>query len=71
MGTPELRVSVVGFGGWPMGGRFYGAAMDDEATSTIHAAIDRGINLFDTAAGYGFGHSEKLMGAACADDAMK
>ena len=38
MGTPELRVSVVGFGGWPMGGRFYGAAMDDEATSTIHAA---------------------------------
>ena len=64
MGTPELRVSVVGFGGWPMGGRFYGAAMDDEATSTIHAAIDQGINLFDTAAGYGFGHSEKLMGAA-------
>ncbi|MDE2991183.1 MAG: aldo/keto reductase [Chloroflexota bacterium] len=64
MGTPELRVSVVGFGGWPMGGRFYGAAMDDEATSTIHAAIDYGINLFDTAAGYGFGHSEKLMGAA-------
>ena len=64
MGTPELRVNVVGFGGWPMGGRFYGAAMDDEATSTINAAIDQGINLFDTAAGYGFGHSEKLMGAA-------
>ena len=64
MGTPELRVSVVGFGGWPMGGRFYGAAMDAEATSTIHAAIDQGINLFDTAAGYGMGHSEELMGAA-------
>ncbi len=64
MGTPELRVSVVGFGGWPMGGRFYGAAMDAEATSTIHAALDQGINLFDTAAGYGMGHSEALMGAA-------
>ena len=64
MGTPELRVSVVGFGGWPMGGRFYGADMDAEATSTIHAAIDQGINLFDTAAGYGMGHSEELMGAA-------
>lgn len=64
MGTPELRVSVVGFGGWPMGGRFYGAAMDAEATSTIHAALDQGINLFDTAAGYGMGHSEELMGAA-------
>jgi len=64
MGTPELRVSVVGFGGWPMGGRFYGADMDAEATATIHAAIDQGINLFDTAAGYGMGHSEALMGAA-------
>ena len=64
MGTPELRVSVVGFGGWPMGGRFYGADMDAEATATIHAAIDQGINLFDTAAGYGMGHSEELMGAA-------
>lgn len=67
MGSPILRVSVVGFGGWPMGGRLYGPAMDAEATATIHAALDHGINLFDTAAGYGMGHSEELMGAALRD----
>lgn len=64
MGPSGLQVSAVGFGGWPMGGSLYGPAMDAEATATIHAALDNGINLFDTAAGYGTGHSEKLMGAA-------
>ncbi len=67
MGSPDLQVSVVGFGGWPMGGRLYGPAMDAEAKATIHAALDHGINLFDTAAGYGMGHSEELMGAALRD----
>jgi aryl-alcohol dehydrogenase-like predicted oxidoreductase len=47
-----------------MGGSLYGLAMDAEATATIHAALDNGINLFDTAAGYGTGHSEELMGSA-------
>lgn len=63
-GSSKLLVSVVGFGGWPMGGRFYGEAMDAEAMAAIHAALDQGVNLFDTAAGYGMGHSEELMGAA-------
>ncbi len=64
LGTPELNVSAIGFGGWPMGGSNYGAVDDDGATHAIHAAVDAGINLFDTAAGYGLGHSEQVLGKA-------
>lgn len=64
LGTPELNVSAIGFGGWPMGGSNYGAVDDDGAANAIHAALDAGINLFDTAAGYGLGHSEQVLGTA-------
>ena len=68
LGTPELQVSVIGFGGWPMSGMFYGATQDKVALSALRRAIDVGINLFDTAAGYGVGHSEQLMGEALKGD---
>ena len=64
LGHPDLKVSVLGFGGWPMGGTQYGATRDDQEVDAIHAALDAGITLFDTAAGYGLGHSEELMGRA-------
>ncbi|MBM4436533.1 MAG: aldo/keto reductase [Actinobacteria bacterium] len=64
MSTDALKPSVIGFGGWPMGGTQYGATRDDEVTRAIQRALDAGVNLFDTAAGYGLGHSEELLGRA-------
>ena len=60
----DREVSVVGFGGWPMGAQKYGAVVDDESIGAIHAALDAGVNLFDTAAGYGMGHSEQVLARA-------
>ncbi len=63
-GKSGLETSVIGFGGWPMGRGMYGAFDDDEAISAVHAAYDGGITLFDTAAVYGWGYGEELMGKA-------
>ncbi len=60
----DREVSVVGFGGWPMGAQMYGAVVDDESIEAVHAALDAGVNLFDTAAGYGLGHSEQVLARA-------
>src|SRR5262249_13999705 len=49
------------------GGFQWGAAGDDESVPTIHVAIERGINLIDTAPAYGFGHSEEVIGRAIAE----
>jgi len=64
MGDSDLRVSSIGFGGWPMGQGHYGSFDEAKVTRAIHAAIDLGITLFDTAAGYGWGQGEKLLGSA-------
>jgi aryl-alcohol dehydrogenase-like predicted oxidoreductase len=50
-----------------MGGFQWGGADDDESVRTIHAALDRGITLIDTAFAYGFGHSEEVVGRAVAE----
>jgi aryl-alcohol dehydrogenase-like predicted oxidoreductase len=50
-----------------MGGFQWGGADDDESVRTIHAALDRGITLIDTAPAYGFGHSEEVVGRAIAE----
>jgi len=63
-GSSDLESSVVGFGCWPMGRGQYGAFDDDEAIAAVHAARDAGVTLYDTAAVYGWGYSEKLMGRA-------
>lgn len=59
-------VSEVGFGAWAIGG---GWGRQDDATSiaALHAAIDRGINLIDTAQGYGDGHSERIIAGVLKD----
>lgn len=62
----------LGMGCWPIGGPMFsgdtplGYTNSDDATSikTIHAALDHGITIFDTAAAYGAGHSERLLGQA-------
>lgn len=63
-GNSDLETSVIGFGGWPMGKGHYGSFDEDEIIRAVHAAIDMGITLFDTAAVYGWGEGEKLLGKA-------
>jgi aryl-alcohol dehydrogenase-like predicted oxidoreductase len=71
-GTTDLQVSEVGFGAWAIGGDAtigstaigWGPADDATSKQAIKAALDAGINFFDTADIYGLGHSEELLGAA-------
>ena len=67
LGRSGLKVSPICFGTWELGGE-WGSVDEWEATAAIHRARDLGINFFDSAQGYGFGASERLLGAALADD---
>lgn len=60
----DLRVSRVCMGGCPMGGHGWGIVQEQELVNAVHAALDRGINFFDTADTYGLGQSEKTLGRA-------
>jgi aryl-alcohol dehydrogenase-like predicted oxidoreductase len=62
----DFKVSRLALGTWAIGGWMWGGT--DEATSinTIHAAIDQGVTLIDTAPVYGFGRSEQIVGQALA-----
>ncbi|HJW16196.1 MAG TPA: aldo/keto reductase [Flavisolibacter sp.] len=70
-GTTGMQVSEVGFGSWAIGGNAtigntaigWGPADDTTSKQAIRAALDAGINFFDTADIYGLGHSEQLLGA--------
>ena len=62
----DIVTSRIGLGTWAMGGRQWGGTDDANAIRTIHAAIDQGVNLIDTAPAYGFGHSEEVVGKAVA-----
>ncbi|MHB8645849.1 MAG: aldo/keto reductase [Thermomicrobiales bacterium] len=64
MGASDLTISAIGFGCWEMGGNQYGAVDDQEETRAVYRAIDLGVTLFDTAAIYGHGHSEEVLGKA-------
>jgi aryl-alcohol dehydrogenase-like predicted oxidoreductase len=61
-----VRASRVGLGAWAIGGWMWGGTEEREAIATIHSALDRGITLVDTAAVYGFGNSEEIVGRALA-----
>ncbi len=60
-GKTGYTVSEIGFGAWAIGGG-WGAQDDAESVRTLHAALDRGVNFIDTAAVYGDGHSERIIG---------
>ena len=60
----DLRVSRLCMGGCPMGGHGWGEVAETELIAAVHAALDRGINFFDTADTYGLGQSEKTLGKA-------
>src|ERR1700744_6288684 len=66
IGTGSLKASRIALGTWAIGGWMWGGSDDAESIRTIHAAIDRGITLIDTAPVYGFGHSEEVVGRALA-----
>lgn len=63
----DLAPSRIGLGTWAIGGWAWGGADNTESIRTIHAALDRGITLIDTAPIYGFGRSEEVVGLALAE----
>jgi aryl-alcohol dehydrogenase-like predicted oxidoreductase len=62
-GTP-LRVSRIAVGTWAIGGWMWGGTDEAQSIAAIRAALDRGVNLIDTAPAYGFGRSEEIVGKA-------
>ena len=77
LGKSGLEVSALGMGCWAIGGPWtwdqpgrepypagWGNTDDEESIRAIHAALDLGVNFFDTAANYGAGHSEVILGRA-------
>src|SRR3954463_9723630 len=60
LGRSELRITPVIFGAWAIGGWMWGGNDEADSIEAIRAALDSGINTIDTAAIYGFGHSEQL-----------
>lgn len=63
----STKASRIALGTWAIGGWMWGGSDDANAVRTIHAALEQGINLIDTAPAYGFGHAEVLVGKALAD----
>ena len=71
LGRTDLELSRVGFGAWAVGGGGWewgwGSQEDDESVAAIHRALALGVNWIDTAAQYGFGRSEEVVGRAIRD----
>ncbi|TMM09125.1 MAG: aldo/keto reductase [Actinobacteria bacterium] len=68
LGTTGLKITRVGFGAWAIGGGGWefgwGPQQDDDSVAAIRRALELGVNWIDTAAAYGFGHSEQVVGRA-------
>jgi aryl-alcohol dehydrogenase-like predicted oxidoreductase len=68
LGRTGLEITRVGLGAWALGGgdweHGWGPQDDGESIAAIQHAVERGINWIDTAAAYGFGHSERVVGRA-------
>ena len=70
LGSTGLEITRVGLGAWAIGGGGFewswGTQEDEESIAAIHRALELGVNWIDTAAQYGFGHSEEVVGRAIA-----
>src|ERR1700730_4797565 len=68
LGQSDLRTTRIGIGAWAIGGGKWefgwGPQEDAKSIAAIHAGLDRGMNWIDTAAAYGLGHSETVVGRA-------
>jgi aryl-alcohol dehydrogenase-like predicted oxidoreductase len=75
LGRSGIEVSALGLGCWAIGGPWtfngsaggWGGVNDAESIRAIHRALEMGANFFDTAANYGAGHSERILGQALKD----
>ena len=71
LGASGLEITRVGLGAWAIGGGGYdwgwGRQEDEDSIAAIHHALELGVNWIDTAAQYGFGHSEEVVGRALRD----
>jgi aryl-alcohol dehydrogenase-like predicted oxidoreductase len=68
LGKSDLQLTSIGFGAWAIGGGdwqyAWGPQEDQKSIEAIHRALDAGMNWIDTAAVYGLGHSEEVVGTA-------
>src|SRR6056297_3757628 len=60
----DLTVSRIGLGTWAIGGWMWGGTDEEQTIETIRSAVERGITFIDTAAVYGMGRSELIVGEA-------
>jgi aryl-alcohol dehydrogenase-like predicted oxidoreductase len=75
LGNSDLQLTPIGFGAWAIGGAnwefTWGPQDDNESIAAIHRALDLGVNWIDTAAIYGLGHSEEVVGRALKSSSQK
>ncbi len=75
LGTSDMWLTPVGFGAWAVGGGdwaySWGPQDDNASIAAIHKAIHLGVNWIDTAAIYGLGHSEEVVGKAVKESSVK
>jgi diketogulonate reductase-like aldo/keto reductase len=68
LGSTGMEITRIGLGTWAIGGGGvqwgWGPQRDEESIAAIHRGLDQGLNWIDTAAAYGFGHSEEVVGRA-------
>ena len=71
LGNSDLHITRVGYGAWAIGGSgwqfAWGSQDDNESVAAIHRALELGVNWIDTAAVYGLGHAEEVVGRALKD----
>ncbi len=70
LGNSNLQLTPIGLGAWAIGGEWrfgWGPQEDSESIATIRRAVERGLNWIDTAAIYGLGHSEEVVGRSLRD----
>ncbi|PZD95732.1 aldo/keto reductase [Paenibacillus sambharensis] len=75
LGKNGPEISVIGFGSWAIGGSgwasSWGSQDDELSVESVRAALDQGVTFYDTAAVYGLGHSEEVIGRALGSDRHK
>ncbi len=75
LGNSDLKLTSIGLGAWAIGGAdwqyAWGPQDDNDSIAAIHRALDLGVNWIDTAAVYGLGHSEEVVGRAVKSSAHK
>lgn len=64
IGNSGIEASVIGLGTWAMGGWMWGGTDEKASIDAIHASLDLGVSLIDTAPAYGLGVSEQIVGKA-------